>query len=302
MNLKYLDTFRTIVQTGSFAAAAQKLHYTQSAITFQMRQLERELSVQLFEKVGRSMTLTQGGALLVPYVDDVFAAMDKLHAFEQEAALCHGELHIGVAETLLCYRLAPILKAFDQQAPHAKLYLRSMNCYEIRDELLAGTLDLGIFYQDVSGFGTQLTTYPFGRHSLALVASQQTRERFSDFITPDRSLPVAFIINEKNCIFRQIFERYLCQHAIRLDHTIELWSIPTIKTLVRSNMGVSYLPRFTVEQELESGALCEIPTGLTDVRLSAVCAHHKNKWVSPLMRLFLQLCQHCSTPAQAQQL
>ena len=84
MELKYLHTFQTIAEAGSFARAAEKLNYTQSAITFQMAQLENELGAKLFEKVGRKMALTQAGAQLLPYVRDVFASMDRLRCFEKE--------------------------------------------------------------------------------------------------------------------------------------------------------------------------------------------------------------------------
>ena len=157
MELKYLNTFRTIVETGSFTKAAEKLNYTQSAITFQIDQLEQELSAQLFEKVGRRMALTKAGELLIPYVDEVLGAVGKLRFFEQELSMCNGDLKVGVGETLLCYRMSPVLKEFHKAAPKARLYLHSMNCYDIRDELISGSLDLGVFYEDVGGFGSQLT-------------------------------------------------------------------------------------------------------------------------------------------------
>ena len=103
-------------------------------------------------------------------------------------------------------------------------------------------------------------------------------------------MTVPFIINEQNCIFRQIFEQYLREKSIILDHTIELWSIPTIKNLVKNNMGISFLPAFTAQEELDAGVLVEIPTEIADRTITAVCAHHKNKWVSPLMQLFIDLC------------
>ena len=152
-----------------------------------------------------------------------------------------------------------------------------------------GTLDLGIFYEDVGGFGSGLTTYPIGTYETVLVASPEVKARNPDFITPDHTLPVPFVINEPNCIFRQIFEQYLRERSILLDHTIELWSIPTIKNLVKNDVGVTYLPRFAVQDELERGELVEIPTEITHTHISAICAHHKNKWISPLMGLFIDL-------------
>ena len=290
MELKYLQTFRTIVDEGGFSKAAEKLNYTQSTITFQIGQLEKELSASLFEKIGRKMVLTKAGEHLVPYVDEILQSVDKLRFFEDDLLECQGDLSIGIGETLLCYRLPSILKEFYRQAPKARLFLRSLNCYDIRDELLNGLLDLGVFYEDVGGFGSNLTVHSLGSYPMSLVASPEVKKSCPDFITPDRVIPVSFIINEKACIFRQIFEQYLREKSIILDHTIELWSIPTIKNLVKSDVGISFLPTFTVQTEIDTGELEEIPTDMTDKTITAVCAHHKNKWISPLMQLFIDLC------------
>ena len=145
MELKYLRTFRTIVNEGGFNKAAEKLNYTQSTITFQVGQLEQELSVALFEKIGRRMVLTKAGEQLVPYVDEILRSVDKLRFFETDLSQCQGSLNIGVGETLLCYRLPSILKEFHQRAPNARLFLQSMNCYDIRNELLNGTLAWAFF-------------------------------------------------------------------------------------------------------------------------------------------------------------
>ena len=96
--------------------------------------------------------------------------------------------------------------------------------------------------------GDLLITYPTGRFPLALVASGQVKRSQPDFVTPGQSIPVPFLINEEKCIFRQSFERYLGEKSIALDRTIELWSIPTIKNLVKSGLGVTYLPRSAVRR------------------------------------------------------
>lgn len=291
MELKYLNTFKVIVEEGGFTKAAKRLNYTQSTITFQMGQLEQELSAKLFERIGRKMTLTKAGERLIPYVEDVLSSVDRMQNFAEDINTLTGNLRVGVAESQLSYKIPPVLKAFHEKAPNARLFLRSMNCYDIRDELINGTLDMGIFYNDIGGLGTNLETSPLKTYSLSLVAAPMIRDQFPDFITPNQKMAIPFIINEPNCIFRQIFEEYLRKKSILLDHTIELWSIQTIKELVRSNVGISFLPTFTVQQELAQGLLVEIPTELSDTAITAVCGYHKNKWISPLMRLFLELCK-----------
>lgn len=291
MDTKNLHTFKTIVETGSFTRAAEKLNYTQSTITFQMAQLEKALGAKLFEKLGRNMVLTSAGEQLVPYVDEVLSSLDRLQSFEAELEACQGELRVGVGETLLCYRLPPILKEFHRRVPKARLFLRSMNCYDIRNELCSGGLDIGVLYKEVGGLGANLNSYAFGRYPLCLVAAPEVRAAYPDFSTPAQRIPLPLIINEPLCIFRQIFESYLRERDIVLDHTIELWSIPTIKNLVINGLGISVLPEFAVAQELAQGALVRIPIELPQPSIGAVVAHHKNKWLSPLMKCFMELCR-----------
>lgn len=289
MDLKYLETFKAILEEGSFAKAANKLNYTQSTITFQMQQLEKELSVQLFEKIGRRMQLTKAGEDLVPFVKEILHSVEKLQILAASPNDMKQEIHIGVAETQLCYRLPPILKKFHQLAPGAKLLIRSMNCYQTRDALIDGSIDLGIFYEDIGGCDKNLVLHKSGSYPMTLVASPSIKKEYPDFITPGQHMDIPFIIDEPSCIFREIFEDYLKEKDITLSHHIELWSIPTIKNLVASDMGISYLPAFTVEKELAEGSLCKIDTGLDRRTITAVCGHHKNKWISPLMQLFIDL-------------
>lgn len=289
MDLKYLNTFRAIVEEGSFSRAAEKLGYTQSTITFQVGQLEGELSAKLFEKLGRRMVLTKAGEGLLPYVEEVLDSVDRLRCFQTDLAQCRGDLRVGAGETLLSYRLPPVLKEFHRQAPQARLFIRSMNCYDIRDALLDGALDVGIFYGDVGGLEGNLTTYPLGECPVALVASPQVKGAWPDYVTVGQEIPYPLLINEPNCIFRQMFEAYIKERSIRLDHTIELESIHTIKRLVEHDVGVTSLPRFAVEEELRDGRLEELTLGIEAPRLHPVCGHHKNKWLSPLVELFLDL-------------
>lgn len=291
MDLKYLKTFRVIVEEGSFSKAAERLNYTQSTITFQMGQLEEELSAKLFEKVGRRMVLTKAGEGLIPYVEEVLSSVDKLRCFQDDLDQCRGDLRIGVAETQLCYRMPPVLKEFCRRAPKARLFIRSMNCYDIRDELLEGKLDVGVFYADVGGFGDSITTYPMGEWPVVAAASPGMKEVGLDFKTPNREITVPLVINEPNSIFCQSLEESLRERAIRLDRTIELESIHTIKRMVESDVGFTVLPRFTMEEELAGQTLVEVEMPGEPVVLHAVCGHHKNKWLSPLIRLFLELAK-----------
>lgn len=129
-----------------------------------------------------------------------------------------------------------VLRLFREKAPKVRLSLKSVNCYVIRDSLLADHTDLGVFYR--VGNDDALHMEYFGQQELVLVASPQLQH--VDFTQREQHIPVSFIINEPQCVFRQIFESALRERKITFESTIELWSIESIKQCVASNLGISF--------------------------------------------------------------
>ncbi|OQY40923.1 MAG: hypothetical protein B6227_06410 [Fusobacteriia bacterium 4572_74] len=100
-----LQTLKVISETGSFLNAAQQLNYAQSTITFQMQQLEQELSVKLFEKIGRKMTITQAGKDIIPLIDNIFKSIEQLENYNKGINELTGTLKVAMPETLLTYKM-----------------------------------------------------------------------------------------------------------------------------------------------------------------------------------------------------
>ncbi len=279
MELKYLVTLKTILETGSFQNAAKKLNYTQSTITFQIQQLEQELSVKLFERIGRKMLLTQAGQELLPYIDNILLSAEQLSNLGKDNENLTGSVKIAIAETFLIYKMQPVLKAFKQQAPKVKLSLASMSCYKIREKILKGAVDIGIHY-DVGGYNATIITENLTDCPLVLVAAPELEAADCDFITPDQFKGISQIGKGIGSRYYELFTEYLQQRKILLDNTLFLSSVEAIKISVQNNLGVACLPRFTAEKELAAGALKEIRTEMAENSVNAICAYHKNKWVS----------------------
>lgn len=299
MDLRRFITLKTVVEEGSFLKASQKLCCTQSTVTFHIQQLEQELAIKLFEKIGRRMCLTQAGANILPYVHEMTRVLEGIRQTAQQDAEPAGALRVAVGETLLAYKMPEVLRRFRQQAPRVRLALQSLNCYVIRDALLADEVDLGVFYRVGNDGALQVET--LGAEPLVLVASPLLTG--VDLTQPNQHVAVSFIINEPQCVYRQLFETALRQRGITLDNTIELWSIESIKRCVASNLGISFLPRFTVERELLTGELQALPFADVPLTITALYAHHAGKWVSPAMTLFMQClnesiaCGEVASPA-----
>ncbi len=298
MDLRRFITLKTVVEEGSFLRASQKLCCTQSTVTFHIQQLEQEFSVQLFEKIGRRMCLTREGKKLLPHIYELTRVMDTLREAAKKESDPDGELRVVSGETLFSYRMPQVLQRFRQRAPKVRfrqrapkvrLSLQSLNCYVIRDALLNDEADVGVFYR--VGNDDVLNRRELGEQPLVLVASPQIAD--IDFTEPGRHNACSFIINEPQCVFRQIFESTLRQRRITVENTIELISIESIKRCVAANIGVSYLPRFAVGNELASGELIELPFGEQTQTITAMCAHHAGKAVSPAMHTFIQCVEEC---------
>lgn len=290
MNIRHLQTFREIVREGSFSEAAKKLSYTQSTITFHVESLEQEIGVALFEKVGRRMVLTRAGEELIPYVDEVLASVEKVKNFRSDLAECKGTLRLGAPESLLCFRLPEILKEFHNRAPKVHLVLRSMNSHNVQNGLKEDQIDVGFFYKNE--IDPLLEWKDFESYPLILFASPGIRRKYPDFTKSHQSYPLlSAIVQPMPGSLRRRFNEYLLRKDIHLGNTIEIRSTETIKNLVKNDVGICYLPRFVMEDDLKSGELVELETDMEKSQISSIYGYRRNKWISPAMKLFLEVME-----------
>lgn len=287
MNLRYLVTLKTILETGSFQHAANKLGYTQSTVTFQIRQLEQEFSIQLFEKVGRKMVITQAGRDILPDVDTVLDAIQKIKSYSKHGAALSGSLKVAMPESLLVYKMQNVLKRFKHIAPRVKLSLHSYSCYTINNYVLSGEIDIGIQY-DIEGYTGQIAVEELEKIDLTMVSSADfAAEQFPGNLS-ETSLIVS---NDPADACRVLLCEYFREEKIFPQDMIQLGSIEAVKRSVINNLGIAYMPRHTIEKELEQGELQELPSDISGKVVTVICAYHKNKYLSPAIELFIQLAK-----------
>lgn len=286
MELKNLRTFQAVVDQGSYQRAAERLGYTQSTITVQIQQLEEELGVPLFERLGRRMVLTERGEQVLCQTRELLLAADRLLELGREDREPSGTLRVDMAETLLCYQMQPVIRAFRERAPQVRLVIRSRNCVRIAENVRTGNCDLGVGY-DMDWNREALEVESVGAYDIVLLASPDFSS--PDFVTPGQKKAVSLVTDEPDSNFRRRLEAYLRDREIELDVTLELWSIETIKRCVMSNLGFTYLPRFVAREELADGRLVELKAPISGVPAPALCAWRRGRWVTPAMELFLKL-------------
>lgn len=285
MDLKYLKTVQTIQAAGSFQKAAALLNYAPSTVTFQVQQVESQLGVRLFTKVGRQMVLTAQGTAAMPLIDQLLADEAALERFAQNADGPVGRLVVAVPETLLTYQLQGVLHDFKVQAPGVELVIRVLNCYDIYAQMADGQVDLAVHY-DVRDYPASIHTEVYGEYELALVGSPMLTAQQQDFITPGQTKTVCGLMNDPHARYLELFNAYLAAKRIRLQPNMELWSIEAIRNSAISGLGVAFLPKFCVQAQLDSGQLIELPTEMADKKLTAVYAYRQ---LSVAGALFTQL-------------
>lgn len=285
MDTRLARSFRAVVDCGSFAKAAERMGYTQSTITVHMKQLEAELSVSLFEKIGRKMVLTEKGAEALEMINDLIAAEDRLLALDGLTESLSGTLRVDLPETVICFAMDKIIAEFRELAPDVTLCLRDRTCLQTSDNLRSGECDLGISYSfewDPNDFVVEEIART---KAMVVIKSGTELEGFRK----GTAIQTPFIIDEPDSRIRRSFETYLAKQGCELGETIELWSAAAIKMLVEHGIGFSIFPQFAIADSLAAGTLQHVPCAMDSMEFPLYLGRRKTHWMTPAANLFVEL-------------
>lgn len=292
MNTKSLVTFKTILEAGSFQKAADKLGYTQSTVTFQIKQLEEELALKLFEKIGRRMELTQAGKDIMPYIDLILQGAEQIGNYGKSLSEISGSLKLAIPDSILIYNMQPFMQAFTHEAPNVQLVVNSIQSGEINQAVADGTADIGINCEKDS-YPDSVIRKKLGKYKAVLVASPFANNNLLDFITPHQRKPISLICNEPDGYYQLDMDKYLSEKDILLNPPMKVQSIEAVKRCVMNNLGIAVVPTYSIGEELKNGSLMPIKTELDEKTYDSFYIYNKNKWISPQMKLALDLLKEC---------
>lgn len=289
MDIKQLQTFLTASETLSFTQTAQLLDYAQSTITAQIKSLEEELRVVLFERLGKRITLTEEGKRLQQYAQkmlDLDMEMKNAMLNEQEQAV----LKIGAQESQCVYRLPSILQQFQKSHPQVKIIFKPVHTTEIAKDLLqSGNLDVA-FITDIYRETAMLHRERLLQEQLIFVSAPTDNEGENVFSLQELSKET-MLLTESGCSYRNQLEIELQQEGLHPYQMIEFASIEAIKQCVMAGLGISFLPKMVVEKELENGSLKELDPFLSLVPIFTDIAWHKDKHIQPYLSDFIKISQ-----------
>lgn len=285
MHIDQLEAFIYISLTGSFSKAGEILFLSQPSISSKIKVLEKELGTTLFERIGTKIYLTEEGESFLPYAQE---ALKNIHQGKLSLQnLNHdldGEVHLSVVFSGTNYFLPNIIKEFNQLFPKIKLIVYSGHSNQVLNMILNHDAKLGIIR---SIFHPQIESIRLQKDEIILVfhpehpLSQRQRISIKDLA----HMPL--ILFKRETLDWILINNAITKAISSPNIVMEIDSIEGAKQMVQNNIGVSFLPRFCIKEELQKGSLLTIPlTDIPKIQRSFELIFRKGETFDHLTQLF----------------
>jgi DNA-binding transcriptional LysR family regulator len=245
MNLQQLRVFCRVVEEGGFRAAAERLYLSQPAVSQQIAALEKSYSVRLFERRGRSLSLSPEGRALFVLAREVLEKADAIpRRFREMRSLRQGSLSFGVAAFSAASLLPPALRRFREECPDIRLSLVSDRFDRLLGRLRAGEVELVLAGQDPScPPDPELVARPLGTDRLVLAVPPGHPWGRGEALSPSRLEEETLIRFLPECPLHSPVEDFLLQHRVRIRSDLRVNGIEVAARLVEEGLGVALLNR-----------------------------------------------------------
>jgi len=260
MNLYHLRVFQTVAEHEHITRASEELVLSQPAVTKIIQSLEHETGLELIERHGRRIVLTQAGHILHNYARRMFALEREM---EEALAVLRdvesGEIILAANTTTGVYLLPPIVSRYRNLYPQVTLSITILNSHEIIEQTLNWTLDFGLVEGDPSMLPMGLHVEVFAHDELVLVVAPDHRWSKLDELTPEALREGELLLREQGSGIREVIEHALVLHGVQVHPLFTLPDNEAIKQMVISGVGAAIVSALAVQRELVSGDLVRIP-------------------------------------------
>jgi DNA-binding transcriptional LysR family regulator len=276
MNLSRLLTFHGAAETLNFSAAAQKLSITQPAVSAQIHNLEEDLGVKLFNRVGKNISLTEAGEVLRGYSRRIFRLLEEAGAVMDDLRLVRrGTLKIGTTTTYAGHIMPPLLSRFKAEFPMVKVVLHEGSSLDIAKRV--AKLELEVAVVAYSGTLKNVQFELLRQEELVLV------------LPPGHPLAARQSIPAKSLAREKFILREKGRHRINPPVVFETSNVDFIKEQVAHGMGLSFLTRSAVSDELASGRMATVQLKEENLKLEIYSAIRAGHELSRPARAFLDI-------------
>ena len=286
MHINSLKAFIAVAETGSFSVAASQLNLTQPAVSKRIALLESDFGNRLFERSGRTVTLTEAGALLAPRAKQIiFSIEDSKRAIHNLSGSVGGTLSLATSHHIGLWRLPPLLQDYSRRHPQVSLDLHFMDSVVANELILQGNLELAM--ATLAPVPAQrLNSVPIWDDPLIFVVSNNHSLATLDVITLEELANHAAILPDMSTYTGRIVKQLFDGRSLQLNVSMSTNYLETIKMLISIGLGWSVLP-FTM---LDEGTRA---LDLPDVSISRTLGyiHHSTRTLSNAGTAFIELVE-----------
>lgn len=250
-----LRVFYSVATFSSFTKAAEEMFITQPAVTKNIKELESELGIRLFNRIANKITLTEAGRLLLHYTEHVLT-LDKKFMFDLGVLKqkFSGDLKLGASTTIGQYVLPAILAQFKREQPYIELSLLNDNTQRIETALIEKILDLGIV--EGNSKNSQLKYIPFIKDEIVAIAHSSQALFEKDEISLDELKEVPLVLRELGSGSLEVITDKLRQKNVKLKNlnvVMHLGSTESIKTFLANSNSIGLISINAVSKEIANG-------------------------------------------------
>ena len=270
MEIRNLVTFLKVTELNSFSKAAEALDYSQSAVTVQIQQLERELGVRLFDRIGKNVSITQYGKNFISYARDIVSAVARAQVFASEETELTGMVQVGTLNSLMTASFSDIVPAFRQRFPHVMMRLHADMVASLKDKLLKNELDP----QFVKVFEAEEEVVVVTNRDNPLAARESVR--LAELVDHP------FILMNRTNAYRDLFDTELARQGLEIRPFLELEDdVLALRLLYENPAYMTVLPLYTVKKSIHEKSLAAVR--VEDCKMSQFrqVIYHKNKVLTP---------------------
>ena len=286
MNLRQLHVFASVVKHMSVSLAAEELFITQPAVSQQIRGLEEQLGLKLFERTPNGLLLTEGGEAIHPHVQAILASQSRIdNVVAEQRGATHGHLAVGANTTGGMYVVSPMLRAFRDAHPEAEIVLQVHSTDRICERILQNLLDVAVVTGPVEV--ASVVVADLCEDELYLIVSPSHPFAARATVSRQDVAAEAFVVPEPGSRTRRLIQRAIESHGLKLQIAMQLPGTEEVKKAVEANLGVAMVSKHAVTRELELGALHRVTIHDLEIHRPIQSLHRRGRRLSPIARDFL---------------
>lgn len=287
MELRNLVTFIHVAEFGSFTKAAERLGYSQSTVSFQIKQLEEELGCLLFERINHTITLTERGHELVSYAHRILALTEDFKESLIKEENYSGHIHIVTPDSVCEEMISSHYMDFHDKYPSIFVRFSTGDTGFMLDMLDHNVADL-IITLDRRLYNKDYIIAKEERLPMHFVSSSNSKYAKVKGLSIKDIINEPFVLTEYGQGYRRIFDRELAKRSLEITPVLEIGRTDIITSILAESEMISYLPDFVTDKMIASGELCYLDVCDMNIDLWKQLIYHKNKWISKGLKTFIE--------------